>query len=119
MSTPFRNRGRAARIGLIAMLLVLAAAPGALAATLIGQTGVPPGSTLGEFGGPYLFAQTKTAADPRYTVPANGVITAWSFCKSTPISSPPPRSMRAARCMNASASAASKLPALCAALAAS
>jgi hypothetical protein len=78
MSNPFRNRSRSAQVALAVFLLVLAAAPATLAATIIGQTDAPATATLDTVAGPHFVAQIGTAGAPSYTAPAPGVITSWS-----------------------------------------
>lgn len=77
-SFPFRNRSRAAQAAIAAGLLLLAAAPATLAATVIGQTSAPATATLDTVRGPRLVAQLSTVGPPTYTAPAPGVITSWS-----------------------------------------
>jgi hypothetical protein len=78
VSNPFRHRSRAAQVVLAAVLVVLAAAPAALAATLIGQTSADPTLTVDTRVGPRLVSEVSTGAAPGYTAPSAGVITSWS-----------------------------------------
>jgi Ca2+-binding RTX toxin-like protein len=62
---------------LVVLLVVMAAAPGAHAASTIGQVFTPTAETTA------TIAQTGVASGVGYTVPNDGVITSWSFQADT------------------------------------